>query len=42
MLIGGSLANALAFIGSGYLFHRLSTDNISNRGLTESSNRIGS
>ena len=24
MLIGGALANALAFIGSSYLFHRLS------------------
>ena len=23
MLIGGALANALAFIGSSYLFHRL-------------------
>ena len=28
MLIGGALANALAFIGSSYLLHRLSTDNI--------------
>ena len=28
MLIGGALANALAFTGSGYLFHRLSADNI--------------
>ena len=28
MLIGGELANALAFTGSSYLFHRLSTDNI--------------
>ena len=28
MLIGGALANALAFIGSSYLFHRLSADNI--------------
>ena len=28
MLIGGALANALAFTGSSYLFHRLSTDNI--------------
>ena len=27
MLIGGALANALAFIGSSYLFHRLSADN---------------
>ena len=28
MLIGGALANALAFTGSRYLFHRLSADNI--------------
>ena len=28
MLIGGVLANALAFAGSSYLFHRLSADNI--------------
>ena len=28
MLIGGTLANTLAFIGSSYLFHRLSADNI--------------
>ena len=28
MLIGDALANTLAFIGSGYLFHRLSADNI--------------
>ena len=28
MLIGGALANALAFIGSSYLCHRLSADNI--------------
>ena len=28
MLIGGALANALAFTGSNYLFHRLSADNI--------------
>ena len=28
MLIRGALANALAFIGSSYLFHRLSADNI--------------
>ena len=28
MLIGGALANALAFTGSSYLFHRLSKDNI--------------
>ena len=27
MLIGGALANALAFTGSSYLFHRLSADN---------------
>ena len=27
MLIGGALENALAFIGSSYLFHRLSADN---------------
>ena len=27
MLIGGVLANALAFTGSSYLFHRLSADN---------------
>ena len=27
MLIGGVLANALAFPGSSYLFHRLSADN---------------
>ena len=27
MLIGGALANALAFTGSSYLFHILSTDN---------------
>ena len=27
MLIGGALANALAFTGSNYLFHRLSADN---------------
>ena len=26
MLIGGALANALAFTGSSYLFHRLSAD----------------
>ena len=50
MLIGGALANALAFTGSSYLFHRLSADNIDserkrhdigNRGLTGSSNRMG-
>ena len=28
MLIGEALANALAFAGSSYLFHRLSADNI--------------
>ena len=28
MLIGGALANALAFTGSSYLFHRPSADNI--------------
>ena len=28
MSIGGELANALAFTGSNYLFHRLSADNI--------------
>ena len=28
MLIEGVLANALAFTGSSYLFHRLSADNI--------------
>ena len=28
MLIGGALANALAFTGSSYLFHRLSIDSI--------------
>ena len=28
MLIGGALANALAFTGSNYLFHRLSADSI--------------
>ena len=28
MLIGGALANALAFIGSSYLFHRLSKGSI--------------
>ena len=28
MLIGGALANALAFTGSSYLFHRLSADNL--------------
>ena len=28
MLIGGVLANALAFTGSSYLFYRLSADNI--------------
>ena len=28
MLIGGALANALAFTGSSYLFHRLSANSI--------------
>ena len=28
MLIGGALANTLAFTGSSYLFHRLSKDSI--------------
>ena len=28
MLIRGALANALAFTGSSYLFHRLPSDNI--------------
>ena len=28
MLMGGALANALAFTGSSYLFHRLSKDSI--------------
>ena len=28
MLIGDAIANALAFTGSSYLFHRLSADNI--------------
>ena len=28
ILIGGALANAPAFTGSSYLFHRLSADNI--------------
>ena len=28
MLIGGTLANALAFTGSSYLFHRLSKNSI--------------
>ena len=28
MLIGGTLANALAFTGSSYLFHRLSKESI--------------
>ena len=28
MLIGGALANALAFTGSSYLFHRLSSNSI--------------
>ena len=32
MLIRGALANALAFTGSSYLFHRLSADNIDAEG----------
>ena len=28
MSIGGALANALAFTGGSYLFHKLSADNI--------------
>ena len=28
MMIGGALANSLAFTGSSYLFHRLSKDSI--------------
>ena len=28
LLIGGALANALAFTGSSYLFHRLSKESI--------------
>ena len=28
MLIGGALVNALAFTGSGYLFHRLSKESM--------------
>ena len=28
MLIGGALANALAFTGTSYFFHRLSKDSI--------------
>ena len=28
MLMGGALANTLAFTGSSYLFHRLSVDSI--------------
>ena len=28
MLIGGALVNTLAFIGSSYLFHRLSKESI--------------
>ena len=31
MLIGGALANALAFTGSSYLFHRLSKDSIDSK-----------
>ena len=32
MSIRGALANALAFTGSSYLFHRLSADNIDTKG----------
>ena len=32
MLIGGALANALAFTGSSYLFHRLFADSIDAEG----------
>ena len=32
MLIGGALANTLAFTGSSYLFHRLSVDSIDAKG----------
>ena len=32
MLIRGALANALAFMGSSYLFHRLSKDSIDKEG----------
>ena len=32
MFIGGALANALAFTGSGYLFSRLSKDSIDAEG----------
>ena len=51
MVIGGALANALAFTGSSYLFHRLSAKQrrclkrktrCSNRDLTESLNRMDS
>ena len=51
MLIGGALANALAFTGSSYLFHRLSADNIDTERkrhdaaiekFQKSSNRMGS
>ena len=49
MLIGGALANALAFTSSSYLFHRLSADNIDAERkrhagiekLEKSSNRMG-
>ena len=40
MLIRGALVNALAFTGSSYLFHRKKETRCSNRGLTESSNRM--
>ena len=51
MLIGDALANALAFTGSIYLFHRLSADNIDAErkrhdaaieALQKSSSRVGS
>ena len=51
MLIGGALANTLAFTGSSYLFHRLSADNIdaerkrhdaATEAIPESSNRMDS
>ena len=51
MLIGEALANALAFTGISYLFHRRSADNIDDERrrhdaaiekLQKSSNRMGS
>ena len=44
MLIRGALANALAFTGSSYLFHRLSADNIDaeRKRHEKASNRIDS